>query len=133
MVEHASDCATHNAPAMEPGACDCGAEPKARWALVEILGHRSRAGRVTQVQEFGAVMLRIEIPLRDGGFATEDYGGSSIYGIRWCTEDVARAAAFQDSDVRPVMPVDWRERQQFTPAIEHRSTFEDDDWDAHDD
>jgi hypothetical protein len=22
---HASDCATHNAPAMEPGPCDCGA------------------------------------------------------------------------------------------------------------
>lgn len=27
--KHASDCAVHNAPAQEPGACDCGAEPKA--------------------------------------------------------------------------------------------------------
>jgi hypothetical protein len=25
---HASDCATHNMPAMPNGPCDCGAEPK---------------------------------------------------------------------------------------------------------
>ena len=25
MTEHTSDCAIHNAPAMEPGPCDCGA------------------------------------------------------------------------------------------------------------
>ena len=25
MITHKSDCATHNAPAMEPGPCDCGA------------------------------------------------------------------------------------------------------------
>lgn len=25
-VYHASDCAGHNAPAMKPGSCDCGAE-----------------------------------------------------------------------------------------------------------
>ena len=24
-IQHASDCAVHNAPAMEPGPCDCGA------------------------------------------------------------------------------------------------------------
>lgn len=29
-VVHASDCAMHNAPAYEAGACTCGAEPKAR-------------------------------------------------------------------------------------------------------
>jgi len=27
-IEHASDCAVHNAPAMEPGPCDCGAEER---------------------------------------------------------------------------------------------------------
>jgi hypothetical protein len=26
--EHRSDCAVHNAPAYEPGPCDCGAESK---------------------------------------------------------------------------------------------------------
>lgn len=24
-IKHASDCAVHNAPALEPGPCDCGA------------------------------------------------------------------------------------------------------------
>ena len=27
-VQHASDCAVHNAPALEPGPCNCGAEPR---------------------------------------------------------------------------------------------------------
>ena len=26
-MQHASDCATHNAPAAQAGACDCGADP----------------------------------------------------------------------------------------------------------
>ena len=39
MTTHKSDCATHNAPAMEPGPCDCGAR------LTEI---RARADAATE-------------------------------------------------------------------------------------
>jgi hypothetical protein len=34
MVEHASDCAVHNAPAMDPGPGDCGAEVAAMVARI---------------------------------------------------------------------------------------------------
>jgi hypothetical protein len=37
-VAHASDCALHNAPAMEPGGCDCG--PRLVWSR-PTLHHRS--------------------------------------------------------------------------------------------
>jgi len=31
---HTSDCAVHNAPAYEPGECDCGASEVLRWKLI---------------------------------------------------------------------------------------------------
>jgi len=32
------------------------------WAIVEIMGHRRHAGRVREVERFGAKLLRIDIP-----------------------------------------------------------------------
>lgn len=98
-----------------------------RWAIVEIMGHHRIAGRISQVEEFGAVLLRVEVPDPDGGFSTEDYGGSAIYRLRHCSEEMAREAQLQIGDPRPVMPARWRPDPK-APAIEHRgaSSFEDD-------
>lgn len=62
------------------------------WAIVELMGHRRRAGQVKEVEQFGAKMLRIDIPAGEG-FVTEFYGGSSIYALRPASEDVARRVA----------------------------------------
>lgn len=62
------------------------------FAIVEIFGHRKRAGRVTEVQRYGATGIQIEIP-KDDGFTVEWYQGSSIFGVRECTEEEARWAA----------------------------------------
>lgn len=43
-TEHASDCAVHNAPAYEPGECDCGAEDQDGKASVEITPEMIKAG-----------------------------------------------------------------------------------------
>jgi hypothetical protein len=32
------------------------------WAIVELMGHRTRAGHVSEVELFGAKMMRIEVP-----------------------------------------------------------------------
>lgn len=61
------------------------------WALVEIMGHRTRAGRISEVVIAGAKFLRVDIPTDDGQFITEYYGGSSIYAIRPGTEEIIRA------------------------------------------
>jgi hypothetical protein len=65
----------------------------ATWAIAELFGHRRRAGRVSEVQRFGATMMQIEIPQEDGSFRVELYGGGAIYGVTECTEVEARAMA----------------------------------------
>ena len=94
--------------------------PEERWAVVELMGYASAAGRVTSVTEYGATLMRLDIPLSDGSFATQDIGGSAIYRIRYVTEEVARAAAARMADPRPLSPA------SFKPALPPR-TLEDAD------
>ena len=77
------------------------------WAMLELMGHRTRIGHVSEVEMYGGRMLRIDIPA-EGGDVTEFYGGSSIYALRPIAEDVARDAAKRYGDPRPVRPVDYR-------------------------
>lgn len=62
------------------------------WAKVELMGHRVRYGRVTEVERFGACLLRIDV-LRNGDDApvlTEYYSGAAIFAFTPCTEETAR-------------------------------------------
>jgi hypothetical protein len=81
--------------ASSEGCVQCAPRPATfeRWAVVEIMGHRRRAGRVSEVQEFGSPRMRVEIPRADGGFDVESYSGSAIFAYRFCSEEEARAAA----------------------------------------
>lgn len=92
--------------------------PPARWAVVEIMGHRKHAGRVEEVSQFGAAMLRVSI-FTDGdtAIATHDYGGGSIFAITDCTEEFARN-----------MERRWRQYDgQRTPLALPSTTVDDDD------
>ena len=87
------------------------------WAVVEIMGHQTFAGYVTQENHFGTSLLRIDVPEvpattemrnqhRQNGYGydkvevlvpavaafTRYFGGSSLYGLTPCTEEVAQAA-----------------------------------------
>ncbi|MBX9859026.1 MAG: hypothetical protein K2Y20_05460 [Sphingomonas sp.] len=63
--------------------------PAGDYAIVEILGHRTMVGRVTEVERFGTKLLAIE-PLFDGKLLPEVLvGGSSIYQFTPCTAEVA--------------------------------------------
>lgn len=57
------------------------------YAVVEIFGHRSHAGRIFEVERFGTKLLRIDVP-KDGdfaaGFTSHFYGGSSIFSLTPC-------------------------------------------------
>lgn len=84
------------------------------WAILELLGHRTRPGFVSEVEMAGTKMLRVDIPIStdDAGqdvVLTEYYGGASVYALRPCTEAVARANLKWMSDPRPVRPMDFRE------------------------
>lgn len=59
------------------------------WGRLEIMGHRVRYGRITEIEVFGTKMARVD--LVEGG--TELYGGSALYGLKVMTEDEVRKAA----------------------------------------
>jgi hypothetical protein len=83
------------------------------WAIVEIMGHLRRAGRICEVARFGANLLRVDIPIPGEAegetiFVSEFFSGASIYRLRPYSEEIAREAARQIGDPRPVMPVAYR-------------------------
>jgi hypothetical protein len=102
------------------------------WAVLELMGHRRRAGMVEEVEIAGGKLLRIDIPVlgkvhqdnvndgppvsgvEPGGFVTEFYGCSAVYALRPVSEDIARRAASEIGDPRPVRPVEYREREAET-------------------
>lgn len=63
-----------------------------QWALVELMGHRRMAGRVSEVVQYGVPMLRVAVFVGDAPepALTQDYGGSSIYCLTPVDEETAR-------------------------------------------
>lgn len=88
------------------------------WAVVELMGHRQRYGRIQEVERFGSKMLRIDIPTvttfqGEPGVSwhTEFYGGSAIYAIRPMSEEMVMQTARQYGDHRPVAPLTYQPRE----------------------
>lgn len=61
------------------------------WAVLELMGHRRLAGRVTEEEIAGGKLLRIDIPSDPP--ATQYYGVAAIYCITPTTEEIARTVA----------------------------------------
>jgi hypothetical protein len=93
------------------------------WAVLELMGHRKLAGKVSETTIFGGVLLRIDIPSKDGAFTTQFYSPSSIYCLTPTTEAMARAYAVQNQPA----PVSRWELPQQLPAGDPQSQrlFED--------
>lgn len=57
------------------------------YAIVEVFGHRRIVGEIREVEQYGAKMLRIDVP-KDGDFAngvtTQLYGGAAIFSVTPC-------------------------------------------------
>lgn len=67
------------------------------FAIVEIMGRRTRAGAISDAQLGGATLLRIEHPTRADATGTEPlteyYAPQAIFAIRPCTQDEAITVA----------------------------------------
>lgn len=79
------------------------------WAILELFGHRQLAGRVREIEMFGAKMCRVDVPALPEEIErdywgkerttpavpafTQYYGGSSIFSLTPTTEALALAAA----------------------------------------
>lgn len=100
------------------------------WARVELMGHRTRVGRVREVEMYGAKMLRVDLPMSEdlegekADFVTEYYGGSSIYAVTPMAAEIVVDYVRRSGDTRPARPVAYR--------VEDRSRADDDDDGMHD-
>lgn len=78
-----------------------------KWAILELMGHRRIAGKVSEVELFGAKMCKIIVPQPEGRPDFEQYyGGSAIYCVTPCSEETARdmASYVSSPDYRPQLP-----------------------------
>jgi hypothetical protein len=59
------------------------------WAVVDLMGHITIAGRITKPGEYGG-LWQIDVPEGDV-FRTEFFGSQSVYRIKIVSEEIARA------------------------------------------
>ena len=64
--------------------------PEGEYAIVEVLGHRTYVGRVTEVSRFGASLMSIEPLFNDRLLPAVLVGGGSIYQFTPCSAEIAR-------------------------------------------
>lgn len=68
-----------------------GAMPEGEYAIVEVLGHRTLVGRVSEIERFGTKLMQIEPLFGDVMLGPILVGGSSLYQFTPCSADVAFA------------------------------------------
>jgi hypothetical protein len=86
------------------------------WAIVEVMGHATFAGRVTEQAVGGASFVRVDVPSVDGSPAfTKLFGASAIYSITPVTEELARKAV-KACHSEPISVYIPQERQLPKPA-----------------
>lgn len=94
-----------------------------QWCLLELMGHSTLAGLVTEEEHFGTKLGRIDIPTSDTEFLTQYFGGSSVYRATPCTEEIARSLA-KTLNYQP--PHAWSVRHELL-QIEQKQTDDPDD------
>lgn len=63
------------------------------WAHLELLGHRSMWGRVTEEEHFGKVIGRIDVPFTDTEYVSQFFAADSLYALTPTDEETARENA----------------------------------------
>lgn len=86
------------------------------WALVELMGHQSVAGRVSEESVAGQSFLRVDIPHASGETAcTRFYSPSAVYCISPVDRQIAIGLAAKHK-VRPVTIYDLQRLIQDKPV-----------------
>jgi len=107
-----------------------------QWCIVEIMGHQTYAGLVTEQVLGGASFVRVDVPESEGIPAfSKCFGAASIYCITPVTEEIARlrAKSLRQAPLSVYdLPAEVRERMR-TPAIAGPVNDDSDRWDHTDD
>lgn len=107
------------------------------WGIVEVMGHRKFAGRVTEQTIAGSALVRIDVPtvtlVGVGGVEqvigafSKLVGVGSIYCITPTTEDVARKCAKALASQTDVLPVYIPQERQLAASVPADPADVDDD------
>lgn len=62
----------------------------ARYAVVELMGHATHIGLLTEVDMFGSKLGQVEALQPDGTTVTVHFGGGAVYRITATTEEAAK-------------------------------------------
>ena len=81
-----------------------------QWAKVELMGHRTRVGKVSEVEMFGGKLMRIAA-LDDDGVEQpiEFYGASAMFCLTLTTEEAVMMAVAEHKRLRE--EIDQRHRE----------------------
>ena len=108
------------------------AYPPGEYAIVELLGHTTLVGRITEVEKFGMKMLAIETLFAGALLPVVYQGGASIYRLTPCA--AVTAFDYQPTDlwslpnaIRKIVPPDVAAAALRDTQIEPAPTVEDDD------
>lgn len=85
--------------------------PEGRYAIVEMMGHRSLVGRVREVEQLGVRIYEIEVIFAGRFVAEVTIGLQSIFQLTWCSPEVAFRSAGRNywnlpPSIRAVLPVE---------------------------
>lgn len=80
------------------------------WAIAELMGHLTLAGRITKPGDNGG-LWQIDIPDADS-FHTEFFGSQSVYRIRIVSEAIARAYVSHHEMIEYNAPILTREEHE---------------------
>jgi hypothetical protein len=102
-----------------------------QWCIVELFGHVTLAGRVTEQTIGGCAFIRLDVPEVDGQAAfTKLLGQGAIYSITPVSEEVAQHA-INHIRARPVsvyyLPAPTADRGPRWPVDEFNDIDDDDD------
>lgn len=63
--------------------------PEGTYAIVELMGHTTLVGRVTEVERFGAKMMAMEVLFNGTLLPVVLQGGPSVYRFTQCSPETA--------------------------------------------
>lgn len=81
---------------------------QAQYAIVELLGYKKLAGRLSQSPVPG--MLQLDVPV-EGGFITQMINPQSLYRVTLCDEETVKAVA-RNCDPLPTLELEVMPRQR---------------------
>src|SRR4051812_12223703 len=99
------------------------------WGILEIMGHKRYAGRITEQVIAGSALIRVDVPeAKDVSqnpvpAYSKMFGVGSVYCLTPTTEDVARRAAAKLAEWENTTPIPV----QLPTLIASRSSAEPDD------